>query len=167
MTQKLLSASRVKALSRINRYNGWTSRPYSVLEHTVLGATAMLRMGKPQPLVRAFLLHDMHETEFGDEIRPVQRDYPNPALVRAKHEWDVRLFSECGLHKSLIGCTDVINMDNLMLSFELNHSTLVTRLTDRDFPEYDHRQKARIAGDINSGTYQGDDGIDQWWALWG
>lgn len=162
----LLTKARIQALSRINRFNGWTSRPYSVLEHTVLGAAALERSDAHKDVVRAFLLHDVHETEFGDEVRPVQRDYPNPSLIQAKLDYDHVLYGQCGISSTLIGCNIVANMDNLMCSIELNHPTLVTCLTDRECPEYEHVEKSRIIAGINDEVLRGDLAVEAWWALW-
>lgn len=164
---EFVTKDRIAALSRINRFNGWTSRPYSVLEHTVLGAAAMKRAGKPHDVIRTFLLHDMHETEYGDEVRPVRRDHPNPSKQDAMHQFDVEIHRQSGLHEQLIMCNAVANMDNLMLSVELNHPTLVTRTTDREYPHIEHSQRARIITDLDSEMYRGDLAVEAWWTLWG
>ena len=54
-----------RTLSQINRYNGHTSRPYSVAEHSILVAALL-----PQRLCRLGLLHDAGEAATGDTTRP-------------------------------------------------------------------------------------------------
>jgi hypothetical protein len=60
-------------LSRINRFNGATTFPYSVAQHSVLVVRIVEHMkGSP---IEAFiaLLHDAHEAYMGDITRPVYR----------------------------------------------------------------------------------------------
>jgi hypothetical protein len=54
-------------LARINRFNGATSRPVSVLEHSLAVASIL-----PDHLRLAGLLHDAHEALIGDIAVPVQ-----------------------------------------------------------------------------------------------
>jgi hypothetical protein len=62
-------------LSLINRFNGATSRPYSVAEHSLLVAEIFERhLGMHNPVARmAALMHDAHEAYLGDLISPVKR----------------------------------------------------------------------------------------------
>jgi hypothetical protein len=50
------------------RFNGHTSRPYSVAEHSLLGAALC-----PAPCRLAFLLHDATEAYLGDVLGPLKR----------------------------------------------------------------------------------------------
>ena len=62
------------ALSKINRFNGHTSRLYSVAEHSLHVVTVMereLRITDPGALF-AGLLHDAHETWVGDVATPMK-----------------------------------------------------------------------------------------------
>lgn len=60
-------------LSRINRFNGATTLPYSVAQHSVFVARIVEHL-KGSPL-EAFiaLMHDAHEAYMGDITRPVYR----------------------------------------------------------------------------------------------
>lgn len=62
-------------LYRQLRYNGATTRPYCVLEHSVRGARALVADGgaSSRTAARHFLLHDMHEAVMGDIAAPVAR----------------------------------------------------------------------------------------------
>lgn len=60
---------RVKALGYINRWYGHTKRPFSVLEHTVIGAEVLTEMmNDSRDAVRYFLLHDLHESVIGGDM---------------------------------------------------------------------------------------------------
>lgn len=58
-------------LARIPRFNGHTTQgPYSVAQHLVEGARAILRDGYVHEVAAAYLLHDAHEFVIGDDVRP-------------------------------------------------------------------------------------------------
>jgi len=58
-------------LARIPRYAGHTERgPFSVAQHSVEGAHAILRDGFAREAAAAFLLHDAHEAFIGDDATP-------------------------------------------------------------------------------------------------
>lgn len=59
-----------RTLSLLLRYNGQTRRPYSVLEHSLLGAERFAQTGQLRQAA-AFLLHDAHEAFIGDITTPV------------------------------------------------------------------------------------------------
>lgn len=59
------------ALARINRFTGHTEVPYSVAQHSVLGARILRDRGAPLGHQRAFLMHDAHESMIGDVSSPV------------------------------------------------------------------------------------------------
>lgn len=59
-------------LSRIARFNGTPHGGYSVAQHCVMGAQAILNEGGDELIAALFLLHDGHESFVGDKTRPVQ-----------------------------------------------------------------------------------------------
>jgi len=62
-----------EALARIPRFNGHImSGPYSVAQHCVIGADAIMARTRDKALAAAFLLHDAHEAYLGDITTPVQ-----------------------------------------------------------------------------------------------
>lgn len=70
--------NRIIAAGNINRWRGWTRRPYSILEHMVIGTRVLHRLGAPKEAQILFLIHDMHETEvIGDVPTPDKRKYCN------------------------------------------------------------------------------------------
>jgi hypothetical protein len=62
-------------LALINRFNGATTRPYSVAEHSLLVAEIFERqLGMSNPVARlAALMHDAHKCYLGDITTPVKR----------------------------------------------------------------------------------------------
>ncbi len=61
-----------ESLARICRYGGHVpGNPYSVAQHCVLGADAALAETGDANLAAYLLLHDAHESIFGDMITPV------------------------------------------------------------------------------------------------
>lgn len=89
MSCDILTDGRVRALARINRFAGWVARDYSVLEHSVIGALVLREFGHPVEEVKAFLLHDFEESEFGDIITPVKSKW-----MKLGYRWAVRRFNE-------------------------------------------------------------------------
>ncbi len=61
-----------KSLSRINRYLGHTEKPYSVAQHCVRGAEALMLCGYVKDAF-AFLFHDASEAYTGDQSAPLKR----------------------------------------------------------------------------------------------
>ncbi|MEW6256917.1 MAG: hypothetical protein AB1592_13260 [Pseudomonadota bacterium] len=63
-----------EALARVARYGGHTpSGVYSVAQHCVLGADAIIVETGDPTLAAAFLLHDAHEAYIGDITTPVSQ----------------------------------------------------------------------------------------------
>lgn len=60
-------------LGRIPRFGGHTDYPYSVAQHCVEGARAILRDLDRADSAAAFLLHDAHEAYIGDLTAPMMR----------------------------------------------------------------------------------------------
>jgi hypothetical protein len=62
------------SLSRLPRFNGHLLHgPYSVAQHSVMGADALFNETGRRDLAAAFLLHDAHEAYIGDITTPVAR----------------------------------------------------------------------------------------------
>jgi len=81
------------ALSIINRYTGNTLWPFSVGQHTLLGATS--QEVKDAGLARAFFLHDFSEVIFNDIPSPVKRLLPEYcALETAAQRHIFNVFDE-------------------------------------------------------------------------
>lgn len=110
----LLTRERVVALSRLNRYCGWTTRPFSVLEHSVIGA----KLTPNRTLQKAFLLHDFEESVFGDIISPVKRKYMPAAYYMDVEAWVRDLAVETKVPYSAIDGEQVHYLDALMMAAE-------------------------------------------------
>lgn len=94
----ILRIERIIAMGNLNRWNGWTVRPYSVLEHTVIGVELMRDSGIDQHAQLCFLMHDVHETEFcGDIPTPDKARFMGDDYTAAVEEFDTRLGAEVGL----------------------------------------------------------------------
>lgn len=78
-------------LARTPRFNGHVpAGPYSVAQHSVLGAEAILRDRTERSrgaveLARAFILHDVHEFAVGDIVTPVADALEALCGVMARH----------------------------------------------------------------------------------
>lgn len=60
------------ALAQINRFNGHTTRPYSVAEHSLLVTDIAASRGASRAVQLACLLHDAHEAYVGDMHSPAK-----------------------------------------------------------------------------------------------
>ena len=115
----LLTRQRVAALSRISRYAGWTNRGYHVLEHSLIGAKLLEESGYSVLTRRAFMLHDMHETEFGGDITsPIRQRYLPDRYHEDITAWDTMLSVETGVPMIEINGEAVRRIDEIMLAAE-------------------------------------------------
>jgi hypothetical protein len=135
----LLTPARISAASRICRFGGWTTRHYSILEHQVVGCIALRQMDAPPDVQKAFLIHDMHETEIVGDVRtPDKALYLNDRYGHAVAVWDASLCLEIGLPFGMLRNADVKMMDTITLGVE---SQLVFtgewRAYTEDCPEVD------------------------------
>ena len=100
------------SLSRINRWNGNTSRPYSVAEHSIRVARIL-----PDGLKLAGLIHDAAEAFIGDLPHPIRLA---GGLGRFEHiEAKITLWLYEGLEiRSLVGHPEVAEADRIMAATE-------------------------------------------------
>ncbi|MCJ7996657.1 hypothetical protein J5N58_06790 [Rhizobium cremeum] len=100
-------------LSRIARFNGAPlAGAFSVAQHSVMGAEALLAEGEDSLIAALFLLHDGHEYLIGDKTRPFQmllaemmnaRFGPGTGLTirsviaEIKGRWDEAIYAAAGL----------------------------------------------------------------------
>lgn len=132
-------------LSRLARFAGATDPLYSVAEHCVRGAQAMLAEGQPADNAIAFLLHDAAEAYLGDQTRPYQAAVqamadehygnagclsPPSLMVRAAHralhgKLDHAIWRAAGFHHPPGNGTQIAeavkDMDTRMLRVERDH----------------------------------------------
>lgn len=91
------------ALALINRYDGHTHIPFSVAQHCILGAEALLNETGDVRLAALFLLHDAHEAYVGDIGTPVQQALraldPGAliALRELRSRFDVAIHAAAGI----------------------------------------------------------------------
>lgn len=160
----LLSRERITAASRICRFNGWTTRHYSILEHSVIGAKLMVQRGYPTWNVRAFLLHDLEETAIvGDVATPQKELYMNERYFRDVHEWNEQLCRETGVTQQHLDHPVVHEIDAVMLAAE---SQTVSMLDWQAMHTNDCLTD--VAKDmIRGGKYSGDKCVGEFWSMWG
>lgn len=93
-------------LSRIARFNGLPGGlGYSVAQHSVMGAQAILNEGGTKMEAAFFLLHDGHEWAIGDITRPMEQLLSGllptlavrAAIRIAKSGWDDAIYAAAGL----------------------------------------------------------------------
>lgn len=65
------------ALALQNRFNGHTSEPYSVAQHSVLVSLLLEEWDEPSQVVFCGLMHDAAEAYIGDCIQPLKRELPS------------------------------------------------------------------------------------------
>jgi len=81
-------------LARLARFSGHiASGPYSVAQHSVEGADALLRETGDERLAALFLLHDAHEAYLGDLTTPVQAALVDIADSKAGPGAGARLYA--------------------------------------------------------------------------
>lgn len=113
----LLNDKRLHALHNVSRWGGWVKRPYSVLEHTLLGAELLMAKGELSS-VRPFLLHDMEESQFGDITTHNKRKFMNARYYATVNRWNAELCGEVGIHPSDLSGQYVKYVDHVMLHAE-------------------------------------------------
>lgn len=92
-------------LSRIARFNGVPQvGSYSVAQHSLHGAQALLAEGAGEMLAALFLLHDVHEALIGDLPTPFQHlleEVHGPgvreSIGKIKTAWDEAIYEAAGL----------------------------------------------------------------------
>lgn len=119
------------ALSKIARFNGiYNGIAYSVAQHSVMGADALINETGDTVLAGYFLLHDAHEAWIGDQSRPAtellanalfrMHDIPahwvRNAVSAMKDRLDKPIFNKAGLPSVLPQI--VREMDDRMLQAE-------------------------------------------------
>lgn len=165
----LLTRERVQALARINRYTGWTSRPYSVLEHSVIGAKLVL----PGVVQRAFLLHDMEESAFGDIISPVKRKYMPPQYYADVEAWVRDLAAETKVPYDAIDGDEVHILDATMMAAETRtiyvgeNRHIEARGWVAPIPTGCDGLVSWAQRLITTEEYAGDRAITAFWQMWG
>ncbi len=160
----MITRNHLVALSQMNRFNGWTSRPYSVLEHTVIGTKHALMTGETEAVAKAFMLHDMEEAVFGDIVRPVKKVYMREGYFREVSRWERSLaeWAGCAAAQSAMHSVTVKNLDDAMLAAELHTVALVD---DADHP-FDPIEHEGMANMITSEMFRGKRAIDAFEHLW-
>ena len=94
---QIITENRIAAASHITRWRGWVNRSFSILDHMVIGAEILRFIGRSDRVVKQFLVHDMHETQFvGDITTPDKARYCNGQYHRDVTDFDFALGDEMG-----------------------------------------------------------------------
>jgi hypothetical protein len=104
------------ALSRLPRFNGHTTEPYSVAQHSVLVSIYLRHEAPPIPL--AALLHDGHEAYFGDITTPVKDLLASQFLQAKTSRMDGAIAERFGIDVGLLHCQTVKDADRVLLATE-------------------------------------------------
>jgi uncharacterized protein len=100
-------------LSIINRYTGASPEPYSVAQHSVLGAHYF----GSRKMKLAFLLHDSAEAYFNDLASPVKHDPRMKWYRDLEHQTTEMIYQVFGLCPTLLSFTKEV--DDLMFKREV------------------------------------------------
>lgn len=158
----LLTSERIQALSRISRFAGWTSRTYGVLEHSVIGATLLANAGYDRAAQRSFLLHDVHETQFGGDITsPIKVEYMPNRYHLDVAAWDAELSRETGVTFN-VGVND--RMDQIMAAAEMR--TIFTGTARAMCPDGCRDAMFQAMAMIRSEDYAGRNSVTAFWQMW-
>ena len=137
MSEQIVTQQRITALCNIARWRGWTNRPFSVGEHTAIGAAVMLWFGRPDTHVKRWWMHDMHETEIvGDVPTPDKARYMNLDYETAIEEFDMRLGDQMGLGDFWWRDKAVKDFDRNMIIVE---NALIAMIGDPTLPAPDFK----------------------------
>lgn len=95
-----------RGLSRINRFNGQTTEPYSVAQHSIIVASLV-----PERLKLAALLHDAAEYATGDLVSPFKAMLP--AMKQIERRIEDAIYAKFGVvindyDKKIIKAADLV-----------------------------------------------------------
>lgn len=114
----------------INRWNGWLWRPYSVLEHSVIGAHVLARRGYRVRDVLGFLLHDYEESEFGDIATPMKERHVNSTYRADVFRFNVTLCREVHLALGDLS-SDLVTVIDSHMAWAEHHTVAVVGAPER------------------------------------
>lgn len=158
----IITKDRIKAASHINRWRGWTTRPYSILEHMVIGTWALRYIGADTDAQRAFLIHDLHETEIvGDVPRPDKARYMNERFHDECRLFDMQLADELKITQGWSLNRNARDMDMMMMVVE-HEFIAVPHVPSLDHFDQNDRPQRFIADCIVKDDASGEKAIDAW-----
>jgi hypothetical protein len=146
-------------LGKIARFDGQTpGRKYSVAQHCVIGADALLRETHDHGIAFAFLLHDAHEAFIGDITTPTASvlsalagdSFPR-ALRAIKGMFDAQIYKLAGFELTIAHKQAVSEMDARMLNAE-RQWLLRPSIADSHWPDDVRSAKALPVRPVKWGT---------------
>lgn len=136
MNTKIATRERFTALCRINRWGGWTKRPYSVGEHTAIGAWVANWFKFRDDSIHHWWMHDMHETEIvGDVTTPQKHLYMNEMYFTDVADFDRQLGLGLNFRDGWWGDATIKRLDRKMLLVE---NDLIAVNPDPELPAPDY-----------------------------
>ena len=150
-------------MGNISRWGGWVRSPWSVLDHTITGALVMTHLKNPPMIIRAWLLHDVEETEFmGDVPTPHKERFCNDAYHEAVTDFVRRLAVETSVRIfSPATITAVKRVDEIMLRAE--YATVSLKVDPA--PRMDENVLMAMSLISHIGSYGGDR-TQMFWQMW-
>lgn len=155
------------ALARLARFNGHVSTgPYSVAQHCVIGAEAMLEETGRSHLAALFLVHDAHEAYIGDLTRPVAMALSSlvgagvgEAIADLRNRIDAAIYAAAAIPPPTLGQKRLVQeMDDRMLETERRQL-----LCTCERPWGLNTRPVRIRGALRPWAWP--DAADRWLAL--
>ena len=133
----------VHPLGQINRYNGQSNRPVSVLAHSLL--VAELCAGRQSPVVLEALMHDAGEAYVGDWIRPLRTSWGRRLSAVRRHV-QRECFAAAGVRRKSDKHSQAVQWaDDLALRHEMTSKEGYQRVATWHQPLRDDEQRATTA----------------------
>jgi len=133
-----------RALKSLPRFNGYTIRPYTVAEHSLVCYKVAKAFGYSKETCNIVLLHDGHEAILGDIISPVEKFIACDRLKTLKQDTQISILEAFKL-PIISDCAPIIDMiDNLVLSWEAFNITLL----GSNYKEWVNEDKAKLVEKI-------------------
>lgn len=159
----IITRRRLNAMCNINRWYGDTTRPFSIMEHTAIGAHVAVWFRWSPLAQRCWWLHDIHESEIcGDVSTPDKSLYTGDDYTNAVREFDDLLgFEVDGMPMHWWEDPVIRIMDTMMRDVE-NDLIVVGKRQGVPAPNYNDPRQKMIRELITSGIYSGQRGVERY-----
>jgi hypothetical protein len=122
--EKIILGDIASGLGKICRFQGQTSRFYSVAEHSVLCGLLIKQQTDDPTLIKAALLHDAHETYLGDIPTPIKKIMSG--WISIADRIDQAIAERFELDHALFTSEEVKTVDRQALSIEAHQFMSLT-----------------------------------------
>lgn len=142
------------SLAKVNRFTGCTTRPNSVIEHSLLCADIAEQLSLSLHVQLALLMHDGQEAYLGDCTSPVKRAL-GAAWTRLEDPIALQLHKQLGLTETFKANGGVIrHIDLIALATERRDLTAFNPAHNTPWPVLDTPGREIAPADINLCTLQ-------------